>query len=150
MKSIISKTMALLAICTTAFSFSPKFGGEGFEILLNEKVIVQRFGSDLDKVQNLQLNSASASDKLTIKYYHCGRVGKNRVITFKDVNNNIIKEFHFPDIKNAVAAMTLNVKDIMHLKKGNTTLRLYYSSSELPSGRMLVSINSGSTNKTMP
>ena len=150
MKSIISKTMTLLVICATAFSFAPKPGGEGFEILLNEKVMVQRYGNDLNEVQSLQLNHASASDKLTIKYYHCGKVGKNRVITFKDVDNNIIKEFHYPDANNPVAVMTLKVQDIMNLKKGNTTLRLYYSSSELTSGRMLVSINSGSANRTMP
>lgn len=150
MKSIISKTMALLVICATAFSFAPKPGGEGFEISLNNKVIVQKYGNEMNKVQTLQLNSASASDKLSIKYYHCGRIGKNRVITLKDMDNNIIKEIHFPDVNNPVATMTLNVKDILSLKKGITTLKLFYSSSELPSGRMLVSINSGGSNSTMP
>ena len=142
--------MALLVICATAFSFAPKPGGEGFEISLNNKVIVQKYGNEMNKVQTLQLNSASASDKLSIKYYHCGRIGKNRVITLKDMDNNIIKEIHFPDVNNPVATMTLNVKDILSLKKGITTLKLFYSSSELPSGRMLVSINSGGSNSTMP
>ena len=47
MKSIISKTMTLVAIGATLLSFSPKFGGEGFEISLNGKVVLQRdcFGS---------------------------------------------------------------------------------------------------------
>lgn len=150
MKSMISKTMVLLALCTTAFSFSPKPGGEGFEIFLNNKVILQQYGSDMNKVQSLQLNQVSSTDQLTIRYFHCGRVGKNRIITFKDGQNNVIKEFHFADVNNADAAMTLNVKDILSLKKRATALKLYYSSSELPAGRMLVSINTGTANTTLP
>jgi hypothetical protein len=41
-----------------------------------------------------------------------------------------------------MGAMTVPVKDILSLKKGNdNTLKLYYSSNELPNGRLLVTIN---------
>ena len=147
---MLKQTIALIILGAAAFSFSVFPGGEGFEISLNDKVIVQRFGNDMNNVQTLQLNSAKANDKLIIKYYHCGRVGKNRVISFKDEQNNVIKEIHFDDVNNPVAAMSLLVKDIMSLKKGNTTLKLYYSSSELPKGRMLVTINTSRTNLSLP
>ena len=141
MKSIISKTMSLVAIAATLLSFSPKPGGEGFEISLNSKVMIQRYGSDINAVNSLQLNQSAASDQLTIKYHHCGRVGKNRIVTIKDGQNNVLKEFRYADAATPVAAMAVPVKDILSLKKGNAnTLKLYYSSSELPNGRLLTTL----------
>ena len=142
MKSIISKTMMLFTIGATLLSFSPKPGGEGFEIFLNNKVLIQRFGSDINTINSLQLNQSAASDQLIIKYHHCGKVGKNRIITVKDGQNNVLKEFRYADVSTPVAAMSLPVKDILGLKKGNAnTLKLYYTSSELPNGRVLANIN---------
>ena len=142
MKSIISKTMMLVAIGATLLSFSPKPGGEGFEISLNNRVVIQRYGSDINTVNSLQLNQTASNDQLIIKYHHCGKVGKNRIVTIKDGQNNVLKEFRYADVSTPVAAMSLPVKDILGLKKGNVnTLKLYYSSSELPNGRMLTTIN---------
>ena len=142
MKSMISKTMMLFAIGATLLSFSPKPGGEGFEISLNNKVVIQRFGSDINSVNNLQLNPTASNEQLTIKYHHCGKVGKNRIVTIKDGHNNLLKEFRYADVATPVAAMSLPVKDILSLKKGNKSiLKLHYSSSELPNGRLLANIN---------
>lgn len=142
MKSIISKTMLFFTIGTTLLSFSPKPGGEGFEIYLNNKAVIQQYGNEMNNVKSLQLNQSSPDDKLSIKYHHCGKVGKNRVVTIKDGQNNVLKEFRFADAATPLAAMALPVKDILSLKKGNTnTLKLFYSSSELLNGRMLVTIN---------
>ncbi len=151
MKSIISKTMSLVAISATLLSFSPKPGGEGFEISLNNKVLIQRYGSDINAVNSLQLNPAASNDQLIIKYHHCGRVGKNRVVTIKDGQNNVLKEFRYADVSTPVAAMSIPVKDILALKKGNAnTLKLYYSSTELPNGRLLASIVVGNSAVTQP
>jgi hypothetical protein len=151
MKSIISKAMSLVAIAATLLSFSPKPGGEGFEISLNNKVLIQRFGSDINTVNSLQLNPAASNDQLIIKYHHCGRVGKNRVITIRDGQNNLMKEFRYADVSTPVGAMSLPVKDILNLKKGNvSTLKLYYASTELPNGRLLTSIVLGRSAVTQP
>ena len=151
MKSIISKAMSLVAIAATLLSFSPKPGGEGFEISLNNKVLIQRFGNEMNNVSSLQLNPASSNDQLIIKYHHCGRVGKNRVITIRDGQNDLLKEFRYADVSTAVGAMSLPVKDILNLKKGNAnTLKLYYSSTELPNGRLLTSIVLKSNAVTQP
>ena len=151
MKSIISKAMSLVAIAATLLSFSPKPGGEGFEISLNNKVLIQRFGNEMNNVSSLQLNPTSSNDQLIIKYHHCGRVGKNRVITIRDGQNNLLKEFRYADVATPVAAMSLPVKDILNLKKGNAnTLKLYYSSTELPNGRLLTSIVLGRSAVTLP
>ena len=147
MKSIFSKTTALVAVSAILFSFSPTPGGEGFEIYLNNKVVIQQFGSDIKNQKSLELNPSSPNDKLTVKYHHCGRVGKNRVVTIKDAQNNVLKEFRYADAATPVSAMSVPVKDILALKKASSnTLRLYYTSSELPKGRMLVNITTAATN----
>jgi hypothetical protein len=152
MKAIIFKTMSLVAIAATLFSFSPKpgnasgnpmaaKGGEGFEISLNNKVLIQRYGTDINAMNSLQLNAASVNDQLIIKYHHCGKVGKSRVITIRDGQNKMLKEFRYADVATPVAAMSLPVKDLLSLKKSNPTLKLYYASTELPNGRLLADIN---------
>lgn len=157
MKSIISKTLALVAVATTLLSFSSNkvtsspTGGEGFEIFLNGKVVLQQFGKDLDKVKTLQLSSTSPNDKLTIRYYHCGRIGKNRVVTIKDGQDNLIKTWRFRDAQTAIGDMSCNVQDILTLKKGrNDVFKLYYSSSELPDGRQLASVSFTGSSTAQP
>jgi len=151
MKSIISKTLALVAVAATLLSFTANFGGEGFEISLNGKVVMQQFGKDMDKVKTLQLSAASPNDKITIRYHHCGRVGKNRIVTIKDGQNNLVKEWRFKDVQTALGDMSCNVRDLISLKKGdNPVLNLYYSSSELPNGRQLASVVLGNSNKVQP
>ncbi|MBL0180851.1 MAG: hypothetical protein IPP96_00660 [Chitinophagaceae bacterium] len=146
MKSIISKAMMLVATAAALLSFSPNFGGEGFEILLNGKVLLQQFGKDVNTAKNLQLSQVSASDKLTIRYYHCGHVGKNRIVTVKDGNDKILKQWRYNDSQSAVSEMLCSAQDIITLKKaGNRVFKIYYSSSELPNGRMLASVTIGNS-----
>jgi hypothetical protein len=141
MRSIISKAMMLVAFSAMLLSFSPKPGGEGFEIMLNNKVMLQQFGKDMNTMQNLQLTRLSANDQLTVKYYHCGTAGKKRVITIRDGQNNLLKEFRYADAASSSTGMAVPVKDILGFKKGSSvTLKLYYSSGELPNGRLLTSL----------
>jgi len=144
MKTMISKAMMLVAIAAALLSFSPRFGGEGFEILLNGKVLLQQFDKDLHTVKNLQLGQVSANDKLTIRYHHCGNVGKNRVVTIKDGQDRVLKQWRYKDSESRVAEMQCSTQDIITLKKAGTDVfKIYYSSSELPNGRMLASISVG-------
>lgn len=144
MKAMISKAMMLVALAAALLSFSPRFGGEGFEILLNGKVLLQQFGKDLNSVRNLQLSQVSANDKLTIRYHHCGNVGKNRVVTIKDGQDRVLKQWRYKDSESRVAEMQCSTQDIITLRKAGTNVfKIYYSSSELPGGRMLASISVG-------
>ena len=145
MKAGIKKAAILLMMAFTLFSFSTLPGGEGFEVYLNNKIIMQRFGNQLNSPQTIQLSDASANDEITIKYHHCGRVGKNRVLTVIDSQDKVLKEIRFADVNVPVSGMSCKVKDIISLKKGNNNiLKLYYSSTELPNGRLLASIVTGS------
>lgn len=153
MKKSITKTLTLLALCTAIFSFSFKPGGEGFEVYLNTKLILQRFGNQLSTAQTIQLDQGSANDELTIKYYHCGTAGKNRVLTIKDGQNKVLKEYRFADAASNASGMKCRVNEMVSLRKGNTsTLKLYYTSSEIPGGRLLASIvtSTSATASLMP
>jgi hypothetical protein len=147
MKALLSKTMVLSAICISLFSFSPKPGGEGFEIYLNNKVVLQQYGKEINTVKSLELSQASPDDKMVIKYHHCGQVGKNRVITIKDAQNKTLKEFRYVDAATPVSAMEIKLKEILNLKK-SSILKLYYTSSELPNGRILASLSTATANMT--
>jgi hypothetical protein len=140
MKKIISKTMMLGALAATLLSFT-MFGGEGFEIYLNNKVVVQHYGKPDNAPKSLRLNQYAANDELTVKYHHCGKVGKSRVITIKDAQNKVLKEWRFADAAQPVAPMVCKVKDILPLGKGEeAVLKLYYRSSELTTDRMLTTL----------
>lgn len=140
MKAILVKAIGLVAITASLASFTP-WGGEGYEILLNNKVVVQQFGKTLNTVNNLRLTPASANHDLTVKYHRCGITAKNRTILIKDAENKVLKNWRLDDEAQRVAIMTCKVKDIINLKKGNEViLKLYYLSSDLPNGRLLTNI----------
>jgi len=141
-KSTALKRLAALTLCATVFSFSNIPGGEGFEIYLNNKVVLQQFGSNMNTVKTLKLDQAAANDEISVRYHHCGKVGKNRVITIKDEQDKVLKQWKFSDVPDAADRMTCKVKDILGLKNGKSTiLKLYYSSSELPKERQLASLS---------
>ena len=139
----LSAAIAMIAICFGLFSFSSPWGGEGFEIFLNNKLVSQQFGKEVNNTKSLQLDQRYANDELTIKYYHCGQPGKNREITLRDGNNNVLKDWRFDNASaNETAGMDCPVKDILAAQKrsSNGTLNLYYSSTEIPQGKLLMTI----------
>jgi hypothetical protein len=144
MKTIISKAFALVAIAATLLSFtagSPA-GGEGFEIFVNGKVVLQRFNKEVEVVKTLNLDPASPNDKISFRYHHCGQVGKNRFVTIRSADNSPLKTWNYSDI--TTNDLSCTVKDLLSLQKGsNKTFRIFYSSSELPKGRELVEITFG-------
>jgi len=135
------KRFALLLVTAALFSFKADPGGEGFEIYLGGKLLTQQFGSHVNDVRSLQLQPASG-EELVIKYFHCGKVGTQRVITIKDNRDNLLKEYHYADGSASKNGMSLKVKELMKFsdaKKGISKVKMYYSSSELPNGRWLAS-----------
>lgn len=144
---------ALFILSTVLFSFTKKaatsvFGGEGFEIYLNNKLVLQQFGSKMNDVKSIHLDQSDGNGQLAIRYFHCGTPGKNRVVTIKDEANTVLKEWRFGDTKTVEAKLCCNVKDILalpKLKSGNK-VKLYYTSAELPGGRMLAVLSTVNKN----
>ena len=140
----------LIALSGMLFSFSVRtaeklfpcksdFGGEGFEVYLNNKLVIQQFGEKINDVKSLQLDQSASNGQLAIRYFHCGQPGKSRVVTIKDEKNVVLKEWRFGDTKDATAKLCCNVKDILALPKikAGNKVNLYYTSSQLPNGRLL-------------
>lgn len=141
MKKISRKSFASAALLMVAsvllFSFSPRRGGDSFTIHLNNKLVLQQY-LHIDKaVKSLSLQAADYNDELRISFSHCGQVGKSRSITIKDGQNKVLKQWRYA---NNNSSMVCKVKDIVDLKKGNATLKLFYSSGEMPEGYLLASI----------
>jgi len=151
----------LIALSGVLFSFSVKtaetiyknnFGGEGFEVYLNDKLVLQQYGNDMDKIKNLQLDQSASNGQLAIRYYHCGRPGKSRIVSIKDEQNVVLKEWKFGDAKDASAKVSCSVKDIVTLPKikAGKKVNLYYAASELPNGRLLATLTSVSKSAAHP
>ena len=147
--------VSLIALCVVLFSFTYKtaetiFGGEGFEVYLNNKLILQQYGKDIDQVKTVQLDQSASNGELAIKYYHCGQPGKSRVVTIKDDQNVVLKEWKFGDTKDASAKVCCNVKDILALPKlkSGKKVNLYYSSAQLPNGRLLAILTTTNKNNS--
>ena len=145
----------LLTISVALFSFSStknNFGGEGFEVYLNDKLVLQQYGKDMDQIKNLQLDQSASNGQLAIRYYHCGRPGKSRIVLIKDEQNVVLKEWKFGDAKDASAKVSCSVKDIVTLPKikAGKKVNLYYAASEMPNGRLLATITSVNKSVAQP
>ncbi|MBC7936432.1 MAG: hypothetical protein H7Y86_13865 [Rhizobacter sp.] len=134
--------VSALAIVAFFSAFVSPAGGEGFEIYVDNKLCIQKFNTDMKQVTNLQLNASNANSELKVRFYHCGLTGKNRSLSLKNAQNQLLKQWQFnnSDVKNF--AVTVPVKEILALqqKAGNATLYLYYSSKEASAGRLLTGI----------
>ena len=144
---------SLIMLSIVLFSFTLKtaeavFGGEGFEVYVNNKLVLQQFGKEINTVKTVQLDQTASNGELAIRYFHCGQAGKSRVVTIKDEQNVVLKEWKFGDTKDASTKLCCNVKDILALPKlkSGKKVNLYYSSSELPKGRLLAILTSASKN----
>ncbi|HMU46917.1 MAG TPA: hypothetical protein PKC72_11140 [Chitinophagaceae bacterium] len=153
MKNLNFKPLMAIAILFSSFTFLSSFsslpGGEGFEIYLNNKLVLQQFGTKMNDIKSISLSQAAAGDQVSIKYYHCGHVGKNRVVYIKNKANTTLKEWKYKDVSQPVAAMSFHVSEVLQLRKSsNGLLGIYYSSSELPEGRLLAKVDINSKDVT--
>jgi len=138
--SIVFKSLFVVA-CAALFSFSSGKGGDSFEIYLNGKLLVKQYLYDVKEAKSLQLTQTSANDQLDVYYSHCGHIGTNRCITIKNEKDQPLKVWKLQDAVDKNGAMSFKLKDILSLRKNKTDkLNLFYSSSELPSGRTLAVI----------
>lgn len=134
---LLATTMACLQ------SFTAKLGGEGFEIYLNNKLILWQAVNKPFTLHSLQLDKANKDDQLVIYYHHCGSTGKDRTIAIKDDKGNTIKEWKFADASGSNSkGMTIQVKELLQLEKNysQTNLNIVYFSQQLPQGRALSAV----------
>jgi hypothetical protein len=141
MKKIILRTVPIVALAML-FSFRANPGGEGFELYLGSTLLTQQFGNNMNEIKTIQLPANWSSEALLLKYYHCGKAGKDRVVTFKDEQDHIIRQFHYPD---GAPAMILHPETVNGIKtasyKKGATFKLVYASAEIPAGKWIANIS---------
>ena len=136
-------TMVLLVAASSfIYSFVTPMGGEGFEIYLDNKLVLQQFNQEMKEKKNIQLTAAHSKSELKVKYYHCGMAGKSRTLELKNADQKTLKQWQFDNSEGKNFAITVAVKDILSSqeKLGNNSIYLYYSSKEAPQGRLLAGI----------
>jgi hypothetical protein len=137
---MIARSLFFVFLGMTAFAFGNR-GGDSYEIYLNNKLLVKQFVTQSLALQSLSLSKANDKDHLTIYYKHCGRTGKGRSIALKDGKGKTLRQWQFTD---ADGAMTIAVHDLLSfMNKADGDLSVFYSSQELPKGRLLASLNTG-------
>ena len=145
MQNSALKPLLILLLTTTMAclqSFTAKAGGEGFEIYLNNKLILWQPVGKPFTLHNLQLDKTNKNDQLEIRYHHCGYTGKNRTIAIKDDKGHTIKEWKFADAYGANKGMTIQVKELLQLEKNysGSNLSIVYYAEQLPKGRAISAI----------
>ena len=146
-KKPIALTSLLAVFCLSLLSFSPLPGGENYRIYVNKKLIMEKFVSSNMTVSYLTLTQANANDQIDIMYNHCGQTGTARHLVIRNEQNKVVKDMKFADANGADIMMSFGAKEILSLQKGDNPpkLKLYYTSKELPSGKLLATLVKGSS-----
>lgn len=125
------KALCLLILSVPVLSASARFGGDGYAIYLNDKLIVSQSLAKPLNLKTLPITEKNVGDRLVIRYTQCNApatVGKNRVITLKNEEGKVVKEWRFKDLDGEAADMVIPVKEILALQKtSNGTLSFFYS-----------------------
>ncbi|HVF97753.1 MAG TPA: hypothetical protein VM871_10540 [Flavisolibacter sp.] len=129
----------LLLLCTSLFSFSPKRGGDIFEIYLNGKQVHQQFVHVDKRVKTIELSTFNDKDRIDVLYSHCGHAGTKRVLTLRNEKGELVSQLKFPDVNTSRSLMRFYRTDVAK-GKGNK-MSLYYSSTELPEPMLLAAIS---------
>src|SRR4051812_12239784 len=113
------KVFTLITLSLTAFGFTSKFGLDGYEIYLNNKLILKQYVNQPVSLRVLQLDKANEGDELHIKYTHCANKGPGtgRSIVLEDEQGNALKKWAFADATGSDFNMTIAVKELLQLKK---------------------------------
>ena len=140
-RSSISRLAIMLAGVVLVSFISPR-GGDHYQVYLNKKLIFQEYVSLSSSVKSFQLERNNYSGEIDVVYSHCGEAGKNRIIKITDTENNLLKQWTFGNGKDHKSAMNFQVKEMLLAQKNNPVnkLNLYYSSDQLPKGKLLTSI----------
>lgn len=143
LKSSAFRWLFILAGVISLSSFHYPMGGDRFEIYLNKKLVFQQFVHDASASEKtFQIDRNSYNAEIDVVYSHCGVAGKNRVVTFTDGENHVLKQWKFGDGESDKATMTCSLKEILLAQKNNSLakMKIYYSSEQLPKQKLLATV----------
>ena len=135
----IALAACLAILFTTLLSFS--FGGDSLEIYLNQKMVLQQFMHVDKSIKTIALDQSDYDKQLNVYYRHCGIAGKGRKISVQDESHKLVKSLQFADGADKNAGMSIKVRDLFPGKNiDGKKVQLYYSSKEMPEGKLLATL----------
>ena len=134
----VAKSSALMLAFVFFQSFFNK-GGDYYKVLLNGKMVAEQYLTKPATLKALSLNAGNQNDQLTVYYSQCGQAGKGRSIALKNESGKLLKEWKFTDSKSR--EMQLPVKEVLQASAKLSTASVYYTSQEIPAGKMLITLN---------
>jgi hypothetical protein len=143
MRTLISKASLILAGLAFSFGISSfnRPGGDMFEVYIGKEMMIQQALHNDKSVKQITLRPEQKDEKMSIKFFHCGKSGTQRTITLRDENDQVLKTLSFSEPKSSSSVMSFPVSEIVKFQsRKNSLVRLYYSSAEMPSGKWLVSV----------
>jgi hypothetical protein len=154
-KSLWTKSLMLLALFATLTSFSGNWGGDSYQVYVNGKLVMDQYVHGQKGIKTIALQQANANDQVSVVYSHCGAAGKSRTISLRDGNNKVLKQWTFDDAGtngSKPAMMSCKAIEILNVKKtsGLDRVNLFYTSKELPEGRLLAYIITAKDNVGTP
>lgn len=140
MKHHISR-LSWITLVVVLSSFTVRLGGESYTIHLNNKLVAEHYLTSKAVTPSITLYQSGSNDELSIYYNECGRIGTERKLTIKDDNNQVLKTWDFANASGEHTPMICKVKDILELKqKGDNSVRLFYTSKEVTSERLIATL----------
>jgi hypothetical protein len=141
MKSLAKKSFLWTVVSTFLFAFTG-IGGDSYTIHLGEKQLVQFYVHSKNPTPTFGFDQASVNEQISVYYSECGKIGKERKLTIKNEKDEVLAGWQFANTTGEHTPMNFKAKDILALKqKGVNKVKLYYSSQEVSSGRLLAVIS---------
>jgi hypothetical protein len=139
------RAIGLLALLIYFASVSAKAGGDGYEIYLNNKLILKQYQGQNLSLTSLVLSEANVNDKIVICYTRCNvpdQSGKSRSITLKDNNGNVLKVWTFNNLAEDKGSMSIPVQEILELQKktGEKPVSIFYAAQDHAQTQILPSL----------
>ena len=136
-RRMIVAFISMMLSSLTFLSFRP--GGDHYEVYLNKKLVFTQIVSQPGSIKSLALDQRNVNDQVDVYYSHCGKLGTSRTIAIKD-GKNVLKQWRFSD--DSGKFMSVGAREILAFQSKNTDrkLNLYYSSEQMPDGKLLASI----------
>jgi hypothetical protein len=142
MKNIIKHSWApamLVVLCAALSSFALP-GAHSFQVYIDSKLVADQYVTRNTPIPKVAIDPTDNNNEIVVKYSECGRTVSGRVITIKDEQDKILKEWSFEGTTSAFKdPMRLKVKDIVALKSKGT-LKLFYSSNDFKEGQQFASL----------
>lgn len=149
MQLISSKTGFLKSLFAAIFAFlvlglQARAGGDVYEIYLNNKLVIRQALHAPLSLQNLELSTAKAGDKLSIRFLQCnapGKTGKSRMISIRDEQGKIVKQWKFKDASGAGNEMVIPVEELLAVQRqARQPLFVFYSAEGMVKDQKLVAL----------